>query len=71
MQRTHGSGIIGTTSTEVGTLENALFQVNTAVAFPCAGMVGTNVDEAAMTSPRSLRTRTIAFTFVSVVMLRV
>ena len=69
MQRTHGSGIIGTTSTEVGTLENALFQVNTAVAFPCAGMVGTSVDEAAMTSPRSLRTRTIAFTFVSVVML--
>ena len=71
VQRTHGSGIIGATSTEAGAHKKEHRPGKRCGRPPlrCAGMVGTSVDEAAMTSPQSLRTRTIAFTFIGVVML--
>src|SRR3989344_3382444 len=55
----------GTTSIAAGVSGKALFQVKVAVAFPCAGMEGTTVADAAMISPFLSRTKTMVRTFAN------
>src|SRR3989344_5187875 len=61
--------MIGTTSMDAGERVNAVFQVNVAVACPCAGIKGTMVFDAAMMSLFSLRTKTTTCTLVRTVTL--